>query len=105
MMRIDSAVPLPESQSTSQANSTGTPITQSSTVSVASAQDQDQAQLSLDTSAMQSLRTLLSQVPEVRQSRVDALRQSVNSGGYQLSDQQLGEAIGSDLFAGQLQVA
>jgi flagellar biosynthesis anti-sigma factor FlgM len=102
-MRIDSSVPLSENQPTSQTTSAGTSATQTSSSSIAS--DQDQAQLSIDTSTIQSLKTLLSQVPEIRQSRVEALRQSVNNNSYQLSDQQLGEAIGSDLFGGQLQVA
>ena len=59
---------------------------------------QDQAQLSVDNNTIQQLKANLSQVPEVRQERVDALRQAVSSGSYQVSDQQLSDAIGSDLL-------
>ena len=59
---------------------------------------QDQAQLSVDNETIQQLKANLSQVPEVRQERVDALRQAVSNGSYQVSDQQLSDAIGSDLL-------
>ena len=47
---------------------------------------------------MQQLKANLAQVPEVRQERVAALSQAVSSGAYQVSDQQLSDAIGSDLL-------
>ena len=47
---------------------------------------------------MQQLKANLAQVPEVRQERVDALRQAMSNGSYQVSDQQLSDAIGSDLL-------
>jgi len=94
-MRIDGALPLPENLQTPQAANSGSPAALSSSASVESGQDQ--AQLSRDSGTVQQLKTMLSQVPEVRQDRVDALRQAIGNGSYQVSDQQLGDAIGSAL--------
>jgi len=58
----------------------------------------DQAKLSVNRDTIQQLKSSLSQVPEVRQDRVDALRQAINSGTYQVSDQQLGDAMANDLL-------
>lgn len=97
-MRIDSAVPPLENQPTSQVGSSSTSGSPSRPGSVNS--EQDQAQLSVDSGTMQSLKASLSQLPEVRQDRVDALRQAVSSGTYQVSDQQLSDAMGSALMGG-----
>jgi flagellar biosynthesis anti-sigma factor FlgM len=94
-MRIDGALPLPENLQTPKSANAGSPAPQSSSASVGSGQDQ--AQLSANSGAVQQLKTMLSQVPEVRQDRVDALRQAIGNGSYQVSDQQLGDAIGSAL--------
>jgi flagellar biosynthesis anti-sigma factor FlgM len=94
-MRIDGAVPLPENLQTPKTASAGSPAPQNSTASVGSGQDE--AQLSHDSGTVQQLKTMLSQVPEVRQDRVDALRQAIGNGTYQVSDQQLSDAIGSAL--------
>ena len=59
---------------------------------------QDQAQLSADSVTIQQLKSQLARVPEVRPERVEALRQAVSSGSYQVSDQQLGNAIASDML-------
>jgi anti-sigma28 factor (negative regulator of flagellin synthesis) len=67
--------------------------------------DQDQAQLSVDGQAIQQLKTTLSGVPEIRQERVNALRQAVSSGNDQISDQQLSNAIASELLAGQISLS
>jgi flagellar biosynthesis anti-sigma factor FlgM len=101
-MRIDAALPLPENQSPSKVASTGSSAQQGRPAPVESGQDQ--AQLSVDSATVQQLKTSLSQVPEVRQARVDALRQAVGSGNYQVSNQQLSDAIRSDLLAGQLRL-
>jgi len=94
-MRIDGALPLPENLQTAKATNGGSPAPQNSPASGESGQDQ--AQLSRDGGTVQQLKTMLSQVPEVRQDRVDALRQAIGNGSYQVSDQQLGDAIGSAL--------
>src|SRR5580698_3204784 len=95
-MRIDAAFPLPENQQTPKVAGPGSSAQQSSPAPVGS--DQDQAQLSNDSGTLQQLKASLSLVPEIRQDRVDALRQAVSNGSYQVSDQQLSDAIGSDLL-------
>jgi flagellar biosynthesis anti-sigma factor FlgM len=94
-MRIDGALPLPENLQTPKAANAGAPTSQSSPASVESGQDQ--TKLSGDSGAAQQLKTMLSQVPEVRQDRVDALRQALGNGSYKVSDHQLADAIGSAL--------
>ena len=101
-MRIDAALPLPENQQTPKVATTGSSTSQSR--SAAAGPTEDQAQLSGDIAKVQQLKASLSQVPEVRQERVNALRLAMGSGTYQVSDQQLGDAIGSDLLAGQLRL-
>lgn len=95
-MRIDAALPLPENQQTPKVAAPGSSAQQSSPAPVGS--DQDQAQLSIDSGTVQQLKASLSLVPEVRQDRVDALRQAVSNGSYQVSNQQLSDAIGSELL-------
>jgi len=95
-MRVDGPLPSPESLQPQNVSRPGSPTQQNRPAPVDS--DQDQAQLSVDNSTMQSLKASLSRMPEVRQERVDALRQAISSGSYQVSDQQLSDAISSDLL-------
>jgi len=101
-MRIDAPLSFPENVQSTKTARTGTSAPQKNSVPVESGRDE--AQLSVANATVQQLKANLSQVPEVRQDRVDALRQAVNSGSYQVSDQQLSDAIGSDLTAGQLRL-
>jgi flagellar biosynthesis anti-sigma factor FlgM len=96
-MRIDGALPLPENLQTQGVTRSGPSAQQNPPAIVNS--DQDQARLSTDGGTVQQMKTMLSQLPEIRQDRVDALRQAVSSGSYQVTDQQLGDAIGSDLMS------
>jgi flagellar biosynthesis anti-sigma factor FlgM len=95
-MRIDGPLPFSENLQPEKVGRSGSSTQQSSSPPVDSGQDQ--AQLSVDNGTIQQLKTSLSQVPEVRQDRVDALRQAVGNGSYQISDQQLSDAMGSDLL-------
>ena len=95
-MRIDAPLPLPENIQTPNVARSGSSAPQNPAAQVTSSQDE--AQLSVDCGTVQQLKSALSQLPEVRQERVSALRQAVNSGSYQVSNQQLADAIGSDLF-------
>jgi flagellar biosynthesis anti-sigma factor FlgM len=101
-MRIDAPLSLPENVQTPKVTRSGSSAHPSRPAPVGSSQDQ--AQLSVDGQTVQRLKANLSQVPEVRQERVDALRQALGNGSYQVSDQQLGDAIASDLLAGQLRL-
>lgn len=101
-MRVDGPLPLPESTQTTGVTRSGSTGQSSSTVSVNSGADQ--AELSVDGQTLQALQASLAQLPEVRQERVEALRQAVGNGSYQVSDQQLGEAVGSELINPQVQL-
>ena len=95
-MRVDASLSFPENLQPQKVASSGSPTQQNRPPSVDSGQDQ--AQLSVHNQSIQQLKSNLSQVPEVRQERVDALRQAVSNGSYQVSDQQLGDAIASDML-------
>jgi flagellar biosynthesis anti-sigma factor FlgM len=95
-MRVDGALPVPENMQPEKVGRSGSSSQQSRPAPVNSARDQ--AQLSVNNDTMQQWKANLSQLPEVRQERVDALRQAMSTGSYQVSDQQLSDAIGSDLL-------
>ena len=95
-MRVDGPLPFTENLQPEKVGRSGSSNQQSRPAPVGS--DQDKAQLSVDNGTIQHLKSSLSQVPEIRQDRVDALRQAVSNGSYQISDQQLSDAIGSDLL-------
>ena len=102
-MRIDGALPVPENQQTQKVTNSGASAPQGQ--SAPTPTGQDQAQLSVDSGTVQQLKAKLSQLPEVRQERVNALRQAVNGGTYQVSNQQLADAIGSELLSsGQMRL-
>jgi len=101
-MRVDAPLSFPENLQPDKVARSGSPTQQNRSAPVGS--DQDQTQLSVDNQTIQHLQSALSQVPEIRQERVNALRQAVNSGQYQVSDQQLSNAMSSDLVAGQLRL-
>ena len=101
-MRIDAALPLPENQPTSTVANSGSSVQHNRPASASSGLDQ--AKLSVDNGTIQTLKARLSQLPEVRQDRVDALRQAISKGSYRVSDQQLADAIGTDATAGQLRL-
>jgi flagellar biosynthesis anti-sigma factor FlgM len=97
-MRVD-ALPLPENLQPQKVEQSGSSANQSRLASVKS--NQDKAQLSVDSESVQQLKVALSSVPEVRQERVDALRQAIDKGSYQVTDQQLADAIQSELQTGE----
>jgi len=96
-MRVDGPPSASENLQPDRVARSGSPTYQNRPVQVNSGQDQ--AQLSVNSQTIQQLKASLSQVPEVRPERVEALRQAVRSGNYQLSDQQLSDAIASDKLA------
>ena len=65
----------------------------------------DQTRLSFDLTRVRALESLVMAQPEIRQQRVELLRQSVGKGAYAVSDGQIADAMLADLTngsAGQL---
>ena len=54
---------------------------------------EDKATLSVDTTAISSLSSQALNMPEVRQDKVDALRQAVNDGTYQVDPSKIADSI------------
>jgi negative regulator of flagellin synthesis FlgM len=102
-MRIDGSLPVPENQQTQKPANLGASASQGRSAPLIS--QQDQTQLSVDSGTVQELKVKLSQLPDVRQERVNALRQALGDGSYQVSSQQLADAMGTDLLSsGQLRL-
>jgi negative regulator of flagellin synthesis FlgM len=97
-MRVDGPIPLPENVQPQKVERARAGSNQNSTAAVPSSQDQ--AQLSVSSEKIGQLKATLASVPEIRQERVAPLRQAINDGSYQVSDQQLADAIHSDLVTG-----
>jgi flagellar biosynthesis anti-sigma factor FlgM len=60
----------------------------------------DQTHISFDQTRLRSLASQALAQPEVRQQRVDLLRQSLGKGEYSVSDTQIADAIIADLTSG-----
>jgi flagellar biosynthesis anti-sigma factor FlgM len=61
----------------------------------------DSAQLSMDGGKVQQLKADLAAVPDVRLERVAALQKAITSGSYNVSGQQIAQAMSSDLLGGE----
>jgi len=94
-MRVDGPLPIPENARPDKVTGSGSSTQPSRSAPVNSGQDS--TQLSVDAQTVQQLKTALTGTPEVRQERVNALRQTVAKGQYKISDQQLSDAIASEL--------
>jgi flagellar biosynthesis anti-sigma factor FlgM len=94
-MKIDGISPSPEPQ----APTFKRPVVSDGAESreVGEAPGSDGARLSA-TVAVGALADKLRQLPDVRQERVAALRQAVQSGQYQASDQQIADALHAQFF-------
>jgi flagellar biosynthesis anti-sigma factor FlgM len=88
----------PQAASGSNQGSAPSPTAVGSPV-VSSALGEDQAQLSGAHAHVQALATQASQLPEVRQERVPALRHAVESGQYQASPDEVAGALLAHLIA------
>lgn len=91
-MRIDlnpSAMPeLDRSQGSGRAAKSA-----ESSISGVPANQDDMASLSTGSDAVAAMRTQLDNVPDVRQQRVEALRQSISQGTYAISPQGIAEGM------------
>jgi len=93
-MRIDAANPLPGSQEPDRPGSSA--LTSKSGQAGQTVQGSDTASLSSAGERVASLKAELQNTPEVRRDRVQALQKAVQQGSYQVTDQQIANAILSD---------
>jgi flagellar biosynthesis anti-sigma factor FlgM len=100
-MRIDSnqAVPLLRETGQSGRNSSTGASAAENRASISSTLGEDSAQLSGTHVQVQALVAQALQFPEVRQEKIDALRQSVLGGSYQPTSKQVAEAVFAHLAA------
>jgi negative regulator of flagellin synthesis FlgM len=94
-MRVDPRVPSSSDVQTNRVNDAASAPAEKSKRSAPSRQD-DNLHLSGSHETVSRLRVELKRVPEVRQERVQSLRDSIQDGRYQINDQQLADAILSD---------
>lgn len=94
-MRINSIPQLPESQ---QPEATSVRKAGDPTQADALNQGADVVTLSTGSAQIESLKAQLQALPDVRQERVQQLQKAVNGGTYQVSNQQIADAIFSELF-------
>jgi flagellar biosynthesis anti-sigma factor FlgM len=97
-MRVNGPVPYSENLQPDKVTNTGSSNPQGQAAPVNATQDQ--AQFSVDSSRIEQLKASLSGVPEVRQERVNALRQAISQGTYHVTDQQLAGAISDATLIG-----
>ena len=93
-MKIDNSLAYPENVGPQKVGTTGPSPSQNQSDKVSLATDE--ANFSIDGDKVQQLTSNLTAVPDVRQERVAALTQAINQGSYNVSNQQIAEAMGSD---------
>jgi flagellar biosynthesis anti-sigma factor FlgM len=96
-MIINGPVLLPKSGGAEQPNSVSPPGVQGNRKEAV--HSRDEASFSVDKGKVQELEAKLVELPEVRQERVQALQLAVREGRYQVSDEQLAQAMFAELLA------
>jgi flagellar biosynthesis anti-sigma factor FlgM len=91
-MKIDASNPFPETQPPVPKRPTG-----SGAQEVAGSPESDKANLA-SSSLVSQLAAKIKQLPDIRQERVAALQKAIQNGEYQVSDQQIADAVGPHLF-------
>ena len=94
-MRIDGPLPFAESAQSERAQKSG--ISNNSTRLTPADNRQDQTFLSVDSKHVEQLKATISQLPDIRQERVSAVRGAIENGSFKVSDQQLADSIQADL--------
>jgi flagellar biosynthesis anti-sigma factor FlgM len=95
-MKIDAPLAFPQSVGPQRVGVTGTSPSQDQELRVGLSSDE--VQLSVDGEKIQQLKADLVGLPDMRQDRVVPLRQAVEEGGYNVSAQQIAQAMSSDLL-------
>jgi flagellar biosynthesis anti-sigma factor FlgM len=99
-MRIDLSHEPQALSESNRSSSSGTSVLEGSWASGALSAGEDQAELSGTLAQVHTLVAKASQLPEVRQERVSALRQAVQSGSYQTSPEQVAGAVFAHMMGG-----
>jgi flagellar biosynthesis anti-sigma factor FlgM len=95
-MKIDSPLTFPQQVEPQRIGTAGSSPGQNQDGT--SALSGDLAQFSVDGVKVQQLKGNLAAVPDVRQDRVAALQHAIASGSYNVSGQQIAQAMSSDLL-------
>jgi len=95
-MKIDAPLALPEQAGPQRIGTTGPSPSQNEDGRVNLSLDQ--VQFSVDGETVQQLKTDLAGLPDLRQDRVAALKQAIDGGSYNVSSQQIAQAMSSDLL-------
>jgi flagellar biosynthesis anti-sigma factor FlgM len=94
-MKIDASLSLPENVGPQRVGTTGPSPSQNQGEVVGLTPDE--VQFSVDGDKVQQLKTDLAGLPDMRQERVVALNQAIAQGSYNVSDEQIAQAMSSDL--------
>jgi len=94
-MKIEGSSPFPEAQSATFRRTNASPGAESNELS--GTPEADGASLST-ASTVSALAAQLRQMPDVRQERVAALKQAIQNGEYQVSDEQIANALHAQVF-------
>ena len=95
-MKIDAPLAFPEQVGPQRVGTTGPSQSQNDGGRVGLSPDQ--AQFSVDGETVQQLKTDVAGLPDLRQDRVAALKQAIDGGSYNVSSQQIAQAMSSDLL-------
>jgi flagellar biosynthesis anti-sigma factor FlgM len=95
-MKIDAPLAFPEGVGPQRVGATGTSPSQNQGERVGLSPDE--VQLSVDGEKVQQLKAGLSGLPDLRQDRVVALQQAIEGGNYDVSSQQIAQAMSSELL-------
>jgi negative regulator of flagellin synthesis FlgM len=94
-MKIDASQAFPEGAGLQRVGTTGASASQYQEGRVGLSSDE--VQLSADGETIQQMKASLDRLPDVRQGRVAPLQQTINEGTYQVSGQQIAQAMSADL--------
>lgn len=95
-MKIDASLAFPENVQPQRVGTTGPSPSQNQGERVGLSTDE--VQFSVDGEKVQQLKTELAGLPDSRQERVAALNQAIEQGRYNVSDQQIAQAMSTDLL-------
>jgi flagellar biosynthesis anti-sigma factor FlgM len=95
-MKIDSSLAFPQQVEPQRVGTTGSSPSQNQ--GELAGLSPDEVQFSIDGEKVQQLKADLSGAPDQRQDRVAALQQAIQEGSYNVSDQQIAQAMSSELL-------